>query len=327
MMNKGIDFMKHINKRMHCKGIRIITVLVALNLAACQTDTPQSVPVATQPQAVVYEFNGNPVDAFHYQLQGINLAQLAASTYDLFVIDTSRDGSAETAFTRQEIETLQTSSNPHKLVLAYLSIGEAEDYRAYWQQGWQQQPPAWLLAENPNWAGNYLVAYWEPAWQQMIFGTPQSYLDQIMAAGFDGVYLDTIDSYQSFAEIEDADRRMADFVINLAAYARRQDADFLIVPQNGIDLAVNFADYRAAIDALGQEDIFYGYPDANRVSEMDFLNEVVPKMDELTGAGVPLLAIAYTEKEDQILDNQQRCLEHQLICFCTIRALDQFIDS
>ena len=38
-----------------------------------------------------------------------------------------------------------------RLVLAYLSVGEAEDYRAYWKKGWKEKPPAWLGPESPVW--------------------------------------------------------------------------------------------------------------------------------------------------------------------------------
>jgi cysteinyl-tRNA synthetase len=42
------------------------------------------------------------------------------------------------------------------------------------------------------------VRYWEDAWQQIIFGTDSSYLDVIISQGFDGVYLDKIDSYEDY---------------------------------------------------------------------------------------------------------------------------------
>ena len=42
-------------------------------------------------------------------------------------------------------------------MFAYLSLGEAEDYRFYWQPSWNSRKPAWLHGENPGWRGNYLV--------------------------------------------------------------------------------------------------------------------------------------------------------------------------
>ena len=297
--------------------IIMISLLVILSggCTSVPADTPTTPPV-------VVNLAGRAVHDFHYQLQDPDLQRLADSDYDLLVIDYSRDGSAEQAFTREEITALQNSGDG-KLVLAYLSIGEAEDYRKYWQSAWDDQPPAWLLQENPNWPGNYLVAYWNTDWQQIIY----AYLDRILAAGYDGVYLDTIESYQSLPRFADADRRMADWVINLAAYAHRQSPDFLIVPQNAAGLAVQYEDYRAVIDALGQEDLFYGYPDENRLSSSEFLDEVLPNVEKLTAQGIPVLAIAYTNRADQIEDNTQRCREHGLLCFATTRALDHFVSQ
>jgi cysteinyl-tRNA synthetase len=85
-----------------------------------------------------------------------------------------------------------------RLVISYMSIGEAEDYRYYWQEDWYSDPPAWLDEENEEWEGNYKVKYWEQEWQEIIFGNSDSYLDRIVSAGFNGVYLDIIEAFQHF---------------------------------------------------------------------------------------------------------------------------------
>lgn len=79
-----------------------------------------------------------------------------------------------------------------------MSIGEAEDYRYYWQSGWNSDKPSWMVAENPDWPGNYKVKYWEKEWQDIIFGNAYSYLDKIIDANLDGVYLDIIDAFEYF---------------------------------------------------------------------------------------------------------------------------------
>jgi len=42
------------------------------------------------------------------------------------------------------------------------------------------------------------VRYWDPRWQAVIYGSASAHLDRILAAGFDGVYLDIIDAYQYY---------------------------------------------------------------------------------------------------------------------------------
>jgi len=127
------------------------------------------------------------------------ISDVAATNYDVLITDLFFDNN--TAFTFQDLERLKYKANGGtRLVLAYVSIGEAEDYRFYWQSQWDNDPPIWLDEENPNWQGNYKVRYWESEWQNIIFGNNQSYLKKVLDAGFDGVYLDIIDAFEFFEE-------------------------------------------------------------------------------------------------------------------------------
>ena len=102
-------------------------------------------------------------------------------------------------FTSAEINQLKNKANGGKrLVISYMSIGEAEDYRYYWQAGWEPDNPAFLDAENPHWEGNYKVRYWEKEWKDIIFGNESSYLKKILDADFDGIYLDIIEAFEYF---------------------------------------------------------------------------------------------------------------------------------
>lgn len=111
---------------------------------------------------------------------------------DLFYLD-------DYALTASDIASLKVKSNGGtRLVIAYMSIGEAEDYRYYWNEEWKNDSPSWLTEENPNWPGNYKVRYWDETWQSLIYGNNDSYLKKILDAEFDGVYLDIIDAYEYF---------------------------------------------------------------------------------------------------------------------------------
>lgn len=117
---------------------------------------------------------------------------VCATNYDLLIMDLFLD---DDEFSTDEIERLRHKANGGKrLVIAYMSIGEAEDYRYYWDKSWKRGNPSWLDKENPNWKGNYKVKYWHPEWQAIIF----DYLSRITNAGFDGVYLDIIDAFEYY---------------------------------------------------------------------------------------------------------------------------------
>ncbi len=127
------------------------------------------------------------------------LAALQQTDYDVIIMDAFFEGTEP--YTADEIASLKTKANGgRRLVIAYMSIGEAEDYRYYWNPDWSKNPPDWLESENPLWKGNYKVRYWDPQWKQIIFGTPDSYLDKILEMNFDGVFLDIIDAFEYFEE-------------------------------------------------------------------------------------------------------------------------------
>ena len=122
------------------------------------------------------------VNDFLYQLQDIDLTAIGNTAYDLVIIDYSSDGSKAGEFSHEQLSALKNSTGGPKIVLAYMSIGEAEDYRSYWQSEWDERRPPWLAEENPDWPGNHKVRYWDFRWQSIIF----EYADRIIDAGFDG---------------------------------------------------------------------------------------------------------------------------------------------
>jgi len=121
---------------------------------------------------------------------------VSATDFDMVIMDLFHEGEP---FTATEIESLKHKWNGgRRLVLCYMSIGEAEDYRYYWDSGWETDRPSWIEAENDGWEGNYLVRYWESAWQEILYGNDGSYLRKVIDAGFDGAYLDIIDAFEYF---------------------------------------------------------------------------------------------------------------------------------
>jgi len=135
-----------------------------------------------------------------FSFKGEFVAAVKETNYDVIIMDMFFDG--DFRFTTIDIEKLKTKQNGGKrLIIVYMSIGEAEDYRYYWQNKWKTDPPDWLDEENPNWAGNYKVHYWDAGWQSVIYGNDDSYLKKIVGSGFDGVYLDIVDAFEYYEEL------------------------------------------------------------------------------------------------------------------------------
>ena len=126
------------------------------------------------------------------------ISTVSNTNYDVIIMDLYHN---ETIYTQSDIDILKTKDNGGKrLVICYMSIGECEDYRYYWQDNWKVGSPEWIVATNTDWEGNYKVKYWDKEWQNIIFGYDNSYLYKILSVGFDGVYLDIIDGFEYFEE-------------------------------------------------------------------------------------------------------------------------------
>jgi cysteinyl-tRNA synthetase, unknown class len=252
------------------------------------------------------------VKAWGYQLQRTT-PRLIPAEIDLLVVDYS----ARRADTAQNIEALRTKPDGTKrIVLCYLSIGEAENYRAYWQRRWATNPPAWLGPENPAWKGNFAVDYWHPEWQRHIvdparaalstwdrlrlalFPQARPYLDQIIEAGFDGVYLDRIDAYEKALETRpSATANMIAFVETISTYAKKRRPGFLVVPQNG-EALLSEPRYRKAIDGVGKEDLFYGETGDGIANVPTEVRQTIAQLNRAKADGRPIFVVEYLTDED-----------------------------
>jgi cysteinyl-tRNA synthetase len=188
---------------------------------------------------------------------------MASSEHELIVLDFVPSESNNADFPMAGVVgQLHTAPTP-KLVLAYVDIGQAEDFRTYWQPGWKPGDPVWIAGTDPDgWEGNYPVGFWAEQWQAIWLG-PDGYLQRIIDAGFDGVYLDWVEAYTdssvlSLAEADgvDAQREMVEWVRRIAAFGQSQVPGFLVIVQNAAELARDDG-YVAVIDGIAQEQVWF----------------------------------------------------------------------
>jgi cysteinyl-tRNA synthetase len=274
---------------------------------------PQEIVAALSPvtqgnrSPVAVPVDKSQIKSWRYQLQGINPYVVAKSSADLVVIDLFRD---DGAFTRAQVEQMQRKPDgSRRVVLSYMSIGEAEDYRWYWPQ----RSSAWLGSENAKWRGNYGVRFWHADWQKIIF----EYIDKIVAAGFDGVYLDKVDQFEDMGHKDD----MVEFVARIAARAKSQRGDFMVVSQNG-DALIPDAKFRRAIDAFAREDLLYGESSDGVRNSAGSIRESMRRLKMLTAEGKPVLVVEYPKNEEQAKVARRELAENNFVGLMARRGLD-----
>ena len=217
-----------------------------------------------------------------YQLQGLEnktaVARLAATEYPLLVIEPGHNFKEFPHDTRAMLRALRyTPTGKKRLILAYVDIGQAEDYRDYWRPDWvpptRTAPgkPDFMITIDPDgWSGNYPVAFWRAAWKNL-WMKPSGIVPTLAHMGFDGLYLDWVEAYDdefvmAAAETEGVEPAgaMIELIEELGRAGRKVIPDFLIIPQNAPYLIDRDPDrYARAISALAVEDTwFHGRGDA-----------------------------------------------------------------
>jgi cysteinyl-tRNA synthetase len=285
-----------------------------------------------------------PPASFAYILQADSFAKTKAAAVERFaacgrdwvVIDSAF--SEGTSWERVDLDAIRRG-RPGRKVIAYISIGEAEDYRPYWRKEWGGKgqrtaaAPAWLGAENPEWKGNYRVKYWQPDWQRLILPM----MDSAMAAGFDGVYLDIVDGFETFEqtgkesegnrvnpETKRSYRRdMVDWVKTIAARVRAKNPNALVIPQNGSQL-LSHVDFTAIISAIGIEDLF---TNGNKLQSKSGTAEVLSCLKPILDAKKPVLLIEYPKNPERQALSKRRASENGFVWLVTDRELKTFGDS
>jgi cysteinyl-tRNA synthetase len=261
-----------------------------------------------------------------YWLSSFDIAGVSAAPHDLLVIDSeiSANRTFEREFQPNEVARMRRRPDgSSRVLLAYLSIGEAERYRPYWQEQWYDplHKPAWLHKENRRWAGNYAVQFWDPEWQQLIFGKPESYLDRIMTQGFDGVYLDRADAFFEWRKLQPSARSdMVTFIARLAEHARSKNPEFLVVMQNAEELLED-PPVLEAIDGISKEDLLYGVRRAQEANKPGDVTWSIELLHAAQQAGRKVLVVEYLKDPEKMTAAAGRTREEGFVPYFAPRQL------
>jgi hypothetical protein len=178
------------------------------------------------------------------------------------------------------------------LVLAYVSIGEAETSRAYWPQ---VQGRSYVIEKNPDWPDNFRVDIRDRRWQSILLDEE---IPRLLAAGYQGIMLDTLDT-APYLERRDPVRfeGSRDSLREFLSVLRRTFPKAVLLA-NGTDTLVDAAPY---VNGYVTEGIFATYDRAplryrrSTPTERDWrLNQVTAA---LARARRPVFAIEYADRD------------------------------
>jgi uncharacterized protein (TIGR01370 family) len=211
--------------------------------------------------------------------------------------------------TTEELAALKANGT---LVVSYLSVGEAEPGRQWYSDG--RVDPRWLLGKNQNW-GSYFVDASQAGWQQLMV----ELTGEFIAKGFNGVFLDTVDTVDAYPQTTDGMLALIDGLRN--AYP-----DALLVQNRGFTVIDQTADQ---VDAVMFEGLVTGYDFTNQeyiYADNTFTAEEMSALSKRTG--LPILALDYAPPDNPAMAylSTQAAKKYGFVSAVSVILLDDIPD-
>jgi cysteinyl-tRNA synthetase len=182
-------------------------------------------------------------NSWGYYLNAINFDSIKKSNLDVIVIDTEKDDKLI------DVETIKSlkkkPDNSIRKIFAYVSLGQAENYRPYWKKEWDTKPPAWVGKENRIWKGNFEINnLMNPEWVDICKRT----IDMVVAMGYDGILIDGLPINNPKASIS--------FLNDMVTYAKSKNSKLNIFVQDAESFA-NDKQFLSLVDGVVKQGLIY----------------------------------------------------------------------
>jgi cysteinyl-tRNA synthetase len=168
---------------------------------------------------------------------------------------------------------------------------------------------------DPDWPGNYQVKYWTTQWRTVAY----AWCDSLIAAGFDGMYMDVVDEWGlPWAQANvtgggatNAANAMVTLIQAIRTHAHVTKPSFKIWVNGGEELfaAATAGTYLACLDGMFKEQVCYANPSpgsftANSTGDR---NAERTMLRNATDSGKPVILIEYVTGSPAITDVKAVC--------------------
>lgn len=204
------------------------------NLKIINDSKPRTLIVPTE-----IEYN-----TWAYYLNNINPEKIKNSSVDLVIIDTQKD---RISFSKEQVDLMKTKPNTagdKRHVFAYVSFGDAENYRQYWKKEWSKKKPTWVGLESKIWKGNYDISnLLAPEWIEI----SKSIIDDVVETGYDGILI---------SGLKDTNKTTLKYLEEVVAYAKSKKSDIKILVQD-LDSFAGNSTFISLIDGIVKQGLVY----------------------------------------------------------------------
>ncbi|MBF0350360.1 MAG: endo alpha-1,4 polygalactosaminidase [SAR324 cluster bacterium] len=207
-------------------------------------------------------------------------------------------------------------------VLGYLSIGEVDTEREYFSE---LPDTSFLLEYNPNWDKSRIVDIRSEKWQEWLLNVR---IPHILRRGFNGLFLDTMDSVIYMEQTNPERKGMVEASIRLVQRIKQQFPEIYIMVNRGVEAAPQYGPY---VDAILAESFFADYNFTDKTYELRPIEDAKEYVGILTNVkkdhGVALFGLDYWYPDDKknirlIYEIQKK---HGFIPYVATVELDQIV--
>lgn len=188
------------------------------------------------------------------------------------------------AVTNIQLSEFNQSPDSMSTLFAYLSVGEVGPTRQ-----WGSIDSAWNLGVNQAW-NSRVMDLANPGWRAFLMRRA----DELLSRGFQGFFLDTMDSYQLFATTDEARQRQQQGLITFIASLKAKHPNIQLIANRGFEVLPSIAQY---LDVIAAESLFARWHSGTYQAVPE--NDRAWLLGQLTNAqsryGLEALSIDYVE--------------------------------
>lgn len=205
-----------------------------------------------------------------------NIPDEAFYLYDWLVVDPD-------SFSMPKFKKERFYIKKRAKIIAYVSIGELDPYRPYFSEINKE----WIIGENKAWH-TYIADLKKASYQDFLINRA---FKPIAGEGYDGFFLDTLDSYQTVLKSKDW-KSYENAELKFIKRLRRLFPNKIIIVNRPFRI-IN--EIKNDIDGFVAEDLFYGLNqklEYTRLSEKE-TDHLLAKLKEVKRLGIHVIVIDY----------------------------------
>lgn len=221
------------------------------------------------------------------------------------------------AVSAAQMSEFNVDADVKSTLFAYLSVGEVGPTRE-WSSSIDKN---WVLGENKNWNSSVMDMA-NPGWQAFLM----SRAEELLNKGFQGFFLDTMDSYQLFAKTDAERQRQQRGTTSFIASLKTKYPNVQLIANRGFELLPSIATY---LDVIAAESLYArwhggsgGYQDVPEGDREWLLGQLIHAR---TNYGLEALSIDYVppNQRDQARQVARKIAGHGIIPWVSTPGLDQ----